>query len=160
VARDLALCVGFELAHLRHFRVACSGNAARTTRVKRATDWGTKGARNIPFEHQAAALAPWFSNRNCAEQRLRVRVRGPFGHHSGGPDFHDSPQVHHCHAVAEKANDLEIVRNEEVTYAQGVAQIQEQVDDLGLKETSKALRGSSQTMNSGLTASARAIPMR
>jgi hypothetical protein len=76
----------------------------------------------------------------------------------GRPILHDLPGLHDRDSVAHRANDREIVRDEEI-----------REPELGLKsfsrfricawiETSSAETGSSQTISFGPSASARAIP--
>jgi len=49
-----------------------------------------------------------------------------------GATIDDSPPAHNYDAVADMTNNTEIMRDEEITYAEAVLQIAEQVQDLRL----------------------------
>ena len=50
----------------------------------------------------------------------------------GGRPLHDLPQVHHGHVIAEIADHAQIVRDEDHGESQGGAQVEQQLQDLGL----------------------------
>ena len=92
----------------------------------------------------------------CVYGMLRRRVQRP-----GVGQLDDAAEVHHRDAIADVLHDLEIVRDEQVGQRLGLLQIlSRRLTICAWIETSSALIGSSHTMNRGLTASARAIPMR
>ena len=72
----------------------------------------------------------------------------------------DAAEIHDGDPLAEMAHDGEIVGDEEVGELEALAQILEQVTICAWIETSRADTASSQTMNSGSSASARAMPTR
>ena len=75
-------------------------------------------------------------------------------------DLDDLAQVHDCDAVGHVADDREVVRDEEVGEAEITLERLEQVDHLRADRDVQGGDGSSKTTTRGLSASARAIPIR
>ena len=74
--------------------------------------------------------------------------------------LHKVAEVHDADGVGDVLDNGEVVADEEVRQLVFILQFVQQVDDLAWMDTSSAETGSSQTMNSGFTASARAMQSR
>ena len=71
---------------------------------------------------------PW----NGRQERLSVRVQRVIEQVVGPTQFHDVPEVHHRHPVADVVDHTQIVRDEQVGQVELFLQFFEQVDHLGL----------------------------
>ena len=126
----------------------------------RQPDGGKAGEGTSPTSTIRFFRRRGWGSGTAREQRHRVRVPGRRVERVDVGDLDDLAEVHHRDAVADVLDDREVVGDEEIRQPELVLEIVEQVEDLAWIDTSSAETGSSQTRNSGLRASARAMPMR
>src|SRR5688500_18978257 len=104
-----------------------SAAAARTTQLalrQRMTELPT---RRLPLLH-----GPRVRHRHRGEKRLRVVVLRVRVDLLRRPDLDELAAIHHGYPVAHRANDGEVVRDEEVREAEVALQVLEQVQNLRL----------------------------
>ena len=120
------------------------------------------GAADARRARAAAARAPGAVRRHGREQRTRVGMaRGGRYSAAFGRELHDPAEIHHRDAAGDVADDAQVVRDEQIRQGElGPASSVSRFTTWAWIETSSAETGSSQTMNSGRSASARAMPMR
>ena len=70
--------------------------------------------------------------RDRRQKSTRIGVQRVRKHLLASADLDDSPEIHHRDACRDMPNDRQIVRDEEVGEAELLAEIEHQVDDLGL----------------------------
>jgi len=99
-------------------------------------------------------------HRHRRKERLGIRVQRVAVQVVPARHLDDDAQVHDRHAAADVAHHRKIVGDEQVGQVELRLQVLQQVITCAWIETSNALIGSSHTMNSGWSASARATPMR
>ncbi len=76
------------------------------------------------------------------------------------PHLHDPAEIEDDDPVAHELDDIEVVADEEHGHAEAGAEVLQQVQHLRLHRDVERGDGSSATISSGSTASARAMPMR
>ncbi len=103
-------------------------------RVEAAARRRVDRARDVALEHDALALAlgNGIGDRHGGQERPRVRVARRGIHDVRWPDLDDLAEVHHRDAVADVLHHRQVVGDEQVGQAELLAQVGEQVQDLGL----------------------------
>ena len=104
----------------------------KATRMEDTPRRGIGWRRRITFQHDAITRCERIRQRNCREQRLRVRHDRRCKHHVGRREFDDAAEVHHRHARGEMLHDAQVVRNEQIRQPAIALQILQQVDHLRL----------------------------
>ena len=141
-------------------------SAAHASKAKGQRVWktqplgGESGARDFSGARRGAARCGGSGTGTAAEERAPVGMARRVRASRGGSDLDDAAEIHHRDAVADVPHDREIVRDEQDREAELALQVAQQVEDLRLDrdvERGDRLVG---TMNSGSSASARAMPMR
>ena len=113
----------------------------------------SSGMRLRAFLHQGL-------RSNSRQQRLGIRMTGIAENFFAGGQFNQAAQIHDADAVRNVADHAEVMRNEQIGQSGVFLKADEQIDNLCLNGHVERRDGSSQTMNLGSTASARAMPTR
>ena len=90
------------------------------------------GTRQRPPEGDALALGLGVRVGDRREQGVGVRVRRFVEQLLGPAEFHDVAEVHHGHAIADVANDREIVGDEQITQAELLLKVLQEIQNLRL----------------------------
>ncbi len=106
----------------------------RAARVEYTAARRAQRARHVAQENDALALTFHLGVRDghSRQESLRVRVQRVLEDRVPVRQLHHVAEVHHAHAVADVADDREVVRDEQVRQVELVLQVLEQVDDLRL----------------------------
>ncbi len=114
--------------------VAVARMEARTPRMEPARRRGVDGIRDVALEHDARALpaALRIRDRHRRQQRAGVRVLRLRVELVARRDLHRVAEVHDHDAVRDVADDVQVVRDEDVGQSERSLQVLEQVDDLRL----------------------------
>ena len=90
--------------------------------------------RHVPFEHErlAPAAEVRVGDRHGGEQRARVRVLRRGVEVAPLRDLDGLPEIHHHHAVRDVADDVEVVRDEDVGEPELLLQVLQEIEDLRL----------------------------
>ena len=141
---------------------ACRALVQPAAGVEAAARRRVDGARHVALEDDPPplALGGGIRHGHGRQQRPGVRVARAGVERVRRPDLDDLAEVHHRDAVADVLHDRQVVGDEQVRQPEPLAQVLSRLRTCAWIETSRAETGSSQTMNSGSTASARAMPMR
>ena len=94
------------------------------------------------------------------EQRLRVRMIGRGVKLGRESRLDDTPQIHDDDAIADVLDHAQVVADEKIRRFNADFKSMNRFSTCAWIDTSSAATDSSQTRNSGATASARAMPMR
>jgi hypothetical protein len=129
------------------------------SRVKTATGRRRDKARHLA-NNDAVSDAAGIGTRHGVQQRLRVGMLRRSEERILLRKLDDRSGIDHGDAMRNGANDGKVVRDEQITDAEAVLHVHQQIDDLRLHRNIERRQGSSQTMNSGSRASARAMTMR
>ena len=89
-------------------------------------------AGHIPLEKDPLPPQTRMDDRNSREKGLGVRVHGIFEECFCLGKFHDFPEIHDRHSIANVSNYPEIVGDEQVCNAELLADLLHKVDDLRL----------------------------
>ena len=123
--------------------------AACITDIHAVTAAGVEGAAavwigwawDISCEDDALGSLSWVEVGGCGEKGLGVRVKGIAIKFSFGCDFCHSSEIHDADAVADVADDGEVVGDEEVSELELLLEILHEVEDLGLDGNVKCRDG-------------------
>ena len=108
------------------------------------------GRRGGPLTILTAPVSVALRSRAGGEQRLGVFGLGPLEDRLGGPGLHHEAVAQHDHLVAERADDLEVVADEEIGEAVPRLERAQEVDDLGLDRHVERRRGLVEHHQAGL----------
>ena len=77
-------------------------------------------------------LDPWVRDRDRCQECPGVRVSRVVEQSGARADFDHLPQIHHQYALADMADDGQVVRNKNQCEPELLLQVAQEVDDLGL----------------------------
>ena len=123
-----------EVVERRLVDVAVPFVEARAAGVEAAGVRRVDRIRDVALEHDPAAQAPALRvrDRHGREERARVRMLGRRVELLLVRDLGDLAEVHHEDAVGDVADDVQVVRDEDVREPEVALQVLEQVQDLRL----------------------------
>jgi hypothetical protein len=113
-------------------------------------DFAIRGARRLIIDraHRALDLVirhhPLFvatvriGHGHCRDEFLRIGVLRIFEDRGPWADLDDLAEIHHRYAMADALDDRNVVRDEQEGEVEALLQVQHQVDDCALIETSSA----------------------
>src|SRR5262245_14982830 len=90
------------------------------------------GTARLAGKRDAGAARGGIGHGDGGEQGSRVWMPGRFEDALGGADLHDAAEIHHHHAIAEEADEVQVVRHEQVGDVELLPQIGQEVEDHGL----------------------------
>ena len=103
----------------------------------------------------------WIWHRNCGHERLGVRVKRAQVNFISVRQFHNLAQIHDRYSIADMPNHAQVVGDEQISQTQLLScNSSNRLTTCAWMETSREEIGSSHIIRSGLTARARAMPMR
>ena len=103
-----------------------------TAGVEGAAPWRIERARHFAHDHHALVAQSRIGMRHRGQQQLRVGVSRPLGDLLGGAELDNAAEVHDGDPVAHVADQMEVMRDEQVGEAEAFLQLEQQVHDLGL----------------------------
>ena len=136
---------------------------ARAARMEAAAGRRVDRVRHVAAEDERAPLPPDAAGSRPERRRGARRCTGAAGLRTGRATWRAPrpAEVHHGDAVGDVPDDAEIMGDEDVRQPELPLQVAcSRLRICACTETSSAETGSSATISLGLTASARAIPMR
>ncbi len=100
--------------------------------MKPATGRWVAGAREFARQHDALSPAARVERKIGREQRPRIGV-GRIAEQGGcRPTLDNLAEIHHRHAIRDTADDVEIMRDQQVAQPQAVPQSPEQIEQFTL----------------------------
>src|SRR5262249_33700466 len=104
----------------------------RTPRMKSAARRRLERRGRFPGERpRSRARRPPLRRSGRGDERRRVGMQRTPDHGVGAPLLHDRAEIHHGDAIRDAADDREVVRDEEIGEPAALAQVEQEVDDLG-----------------------------